>query len=84
MSFFFVFAFTSAVDGWLGDESMESGEVIRFTYRVLDAGPLSSRVPVQLSYASCRQSHIYAGNGLGNRKLPDRDLARPSASCIRG
>src|SRR6266403_3287476 len=41
-------------------------------------GPLRRRVPVQLSYASCRQSHVHAGNRLGNCKLPDRDLARPS------
>src|SRR6267143_5210641 len=40
--------------------------------------PLRRRVPVQLSYASCRQSHVHAGNRLGNRKLPDRNLARPS------
>src|SRR5437660_9789000 len=41
-------------------------------------GPLRRRVPVKLSYASCRQSHVHAGNRLGNCKLPDRDLARPS------
>src|ERR1035438_9597455 len=41
--------------------------------------PLGSRMPMQLSYAACGQSHIDAGNRLGNCQLPDRDLARPSA-----
>jgi hypothetical protein len=42
-------------------------------------GPLGSRVPVQLSYASGGQSHVHAGNRFGNRELPDRHLTRPSA-----
>jgi hypothetical protein len=33
-------------------------------------------LPVQLAYASCRQSHV---NRLGKRKLPHRNLARPPA-----
>jgi hypothetical protein len=36
-SCFFVVAFPSAVDGWLGDEVDGIWRGIRFTYRVLDA-----------------------------------------------
>src|SRR5580692_3777997 len=35
-------------------------------------------MPVQLSYASGGQSHIHAGNRLGDGKLADRNLSRPS------
>src|ERR1700728_411297 len=40
--------------------------------------PLSSCVPVQFANAAGSQSHIHASNRLGNRKLADRNLARPS------
>ena len=42
-------------------------------------GPFRSGVPVQFANASGGQSHVDAGNRFGNRKLPDRYFARPSA-----